>query len=168
MARTKPKVEKSIVAITKGGRWQAKKTIQEGLDLLGGIGRIVKKGDTVLLKPNMGYPEVPGMPAWTCSTDVVVLTALTELCREAGAKRVVVGDAAAHFIKASYMFQSTGIAALLTTVRGFFSLKGAPMFFSQKGRAYPHIYVRPGQKLLQGTLSISIKTGVEPYFIKGF
>lgn len=118
MARTKTKAEKSIVAITKGGRGQARKVVQEGLDLLGGIGSFVKKGDTVLLKPNMGYPEAPGKPAWTCTTDVAVLTALTELCREAGADRVVVGDAAAHFIKASYMFQSTGIEEAIKQVGG--------------------------------------------------
>jgi len=118
MSTSKTSGGKSAVAITKGGRQQAKKVVQEGLNLLGGVENFFKKGDTVLLKPNMGYPEAPGMPAWTCTTDVMVLTALTELCREAGAKRVIVGDAAAHFIKASYMFQSTGIEAAIKQAGG--------------------------------------------------
>ncbi|MFC1977220.1 hypothetical protein ACFLWS_03015 [Chloroflexota bacterium] len=62
MKSAKPKAEKSVVAITRGGRWEAKKVVQKGLDLIGGVNSLVKKGDTVLLKPNMGYPERPGMP----------------------------------------------------------------------------------------------------------
>lgn len=108
MKNANPKTEKSVVAITRGGRWEAKKVVQKGLDLIGGINSVVKKGDTVLLKPNMGYPEPPGMPPWTCLTDVVVLVALTELFLEAGAKRVITGDGCAHGIKGAYMFNASG------------------------------------------------------------
>ena len=118
MASAKTNTEKSVVAITRGGRWEAKKVIREGLDLIGGIGSIVNKGDTVLLKPNMGYPEAPGMPPWTCTTDVMALTALTELCLEAGAKRVVTGDGCAHDIKAEYMFRTTGVKEAVEKVGG--------------------------------------------------
>ncbi|MFC2005935.1 DUF362 domain-containing protein [Chloroflexota bacterium] len=109
---------RSVVAVTKGSRWEAKKVIREGLELLGGIGSIVKKGDTVVIKPNMGYPEPPGMPAWICLTDEVVLVALTELFLEAGAKRVVTGDGCAHAIKAAYMFKNSGLQQAIEKAGG--------------------------------------------------
>ncbi len=114
----KKATEKSVVAITQGGRWEAKKVLKDGFDLLGGIKNFVKKGDVVILKPNLGYPEPEGMPAWTCTTDVAVLVALTELCFEAGAKRVITGDAVAHEIKSSYMFESTGVKEGVEKVGG--------------------------------------------------
>ena len=83
---------KSVVAITKGERWEAKKLVGEALDLIGGLNKIVKKGDVVLIKPNQNYPPVPGFPPWTSTTDVMVTVALTELLFEAGAKRVIVGE----------------------------------------------------------------------------
>ena len=118
MASAKAKTGKSVVAITKGGRWEAKKIIQEGLELIGGIKSVVKKGDVVILKPNLGYPEPPGMPPWTCTTDVVVITALTELCFEAGAKRVITADGAAHDIMGHYMFETTGVKEAVEKLGG--------------------------------------------------
>lgn len=123
---------RSKVAITRGGRWEAKRVIKEGLDLIGGIDTVVKKGDTVLLKPNMGYPEPPGMPAWTCTTDVRVLTALTELCLEAGAKRVITGDGCAHGIKASYMFANTGVQQEIEKAGGEISYFDEEPFYTRE------------------------------------
>lgn len=65
---------------------------REALDLLGGLNKIVKKGDSVLIKPNQNYPALPGMPQWTSTTDGMVLVGLTELLFEAGARKVVVGE----------------------------------------------------------------------------
>lgn len=118
MASAKSNTEKSIVAITKGTREEAKKVIREGLELMGGINSLVKKGDTVLLKPNMGYPPPPDMPPWTNNTDVLVLTALTELCLEAGAKKVITGDGCAHGVKARYLFPATGVQEAIEKVGG--------------------------------------------------
>jgi uncharacterized protein (DUF362 family) len=112
------KQAKSVVAITRGSRWEAKKVIKKGLDLIGGIRTVSKKGDVVLLKPNLGYPEAEGMPPWTCTTDSVVLAALTELFLEAGAKKVITADGPAHGISAEYMFKSTGIKAAVEEVGG--------------------------------------------------
>ena len=52
MESTQSKADKSVVSIVKGERWEAKKVLQEGLGLIGGIGSVVKKGDTVIIKPN--------------------------------------------------------------------------------------------------------------------
>jgi len=56
---------------------------------LGGIERFVKKGSTVLLKPNMSFPNPPEMAT---TTDPRIVRALAEKCLKAGAKRVFVAD----------------------------------------------------------------------------
>ena len=110
--------EKSVVAISQGGRWEAKKLLMRCFEHLGGVASVVKRGDTVLLKPNLGYPEADGMPAWTCTTDYMVLAALTEIFLEAGAKRVITGDGPAHGITGEYMLENTGIKAAVEKVGG--------------------------------------------------
>lgn len=110
--------DKSVVAIAKGGRWDAQKIVTRALDLIGGIESIVKKGDVVLIKPNLGYPEAEGMPPWTCVTDFMVVEALTRLCLDAGAKRVIAGDGPAHGITGKYMLESSGIEAAVKKAGG--------------------------------------------------
>jgi uncharacterized protein (DUF362 family) len=109
---------KVSVSITKGGRWDAKKIINDGLNLIGGATGIVKKGGSVLLKPNLGYPEAEGLPPWTCTTDYMVLQALTEVFLEAGAKRVITADGPAHGITGEYMFEATDIKRAVEKVGG--------------------------------------------------
>lgn len=109
---------KSVVTITTGARWEAKKIIKEGLDLLGGIKTVVKKGDVVLLKINLGYPEPEGLPPWTCTTDYFIVSALTELFLEAGAKKVITAESPAHGITSEYMFKSTGIKEVVEKAGG--------------------------------------------------
>jgi uncharacterized protein (DUF362 family) len=109
---------KSVVAIAKGGRWDAKRLVAKCLEGVGGIESIAKRGDTVLLKPNMGYPEAPGMPSWTCLTDFMVLEALTELFKDHGAKKVITAEAPAHGISGNYMFEASGIGAAVKKAGG--------------------------------------------------
>jgi len=54
-----------------------------------GIKRFVQRGDVVLLKPNVGFDRGPKLGA-TTNPDVV--RAVVRLCREAGARRVLVAD----------------------------------------------------------------------------
>ncbi len=56
---------------------------------LGGIERFVKKGSTVLLKPNMSFPNPPEMAT---TTDPRLVRAVATKCLEAGARRVFVAD----------------------------------------------------------------------------
>ena len=139
MTSAKSKTAKSVVAITRGERWEAKKVLQEGLELVGGIRSVVKKGDTVLLKPNQCYPPPPGLPPWTCTTDVMIQTALTELCLESGAKRVIVGDGTGPW-QARYRFQTDGVVEAIEKVGGELS------YFDEE----PHIIREvPGGVLLR-------------------
>jgi uncharacterized protein (DUF362 family) len=64
-------------------------TVRKAIELLGGICRFIKPGETVLLKPNIAFAR----PARICSTshpDIIIETA--RLCLSAGAKKVLVTD----------------------------------------------------------------------------
>ncbi len=59
------------------------------LEELGGVGRFVKSGDTVLIKPNMSFPNPPERAT---TTDPTLVRAMIDHCLRAGAKRVLVAD----------------------------------------------------------------------------
>lgn len=59
------------------------------VEALGGMGLFVKKGDVVVVKPNIGWDRTPAQAA---NTDPAVVAALVELSYKAGAKRVNVFD----------------------------------------------------------------------------
>jgi uncharacterized protein (DUF362 family) len=59
------------------------------LDALGGIRSFVGRNDVVLIKPNAAFDRPP---AFGATTRPEVLHALARLCREAGARRVIVTD----------------------------------------------------------------------------
>ncbi|MCP4678309.1 MAG: DUF362 domain-containing protein [Deltaproteobacteria bacterium] len=56
---------------------------------LGGIERFVRPGDTVVIKPNVGWDRTPIQAA---NTNPLVIGALVSLCRTAKASRIVVTD----------------------------------------------------------------------------
>ncbi len=59
-----------------------------GLDAKG-LARFISRGDVVLIKPNVGFDRGPLMGA---TTNPLVVQAVIQLCREAGAGRVLVAD----------------------------------------------------------------------------
>jgi uncharacterized protein (DUF362 family) len=86
--------------------------VRMALDLLGGIGRFVGKGDVVLLKPNMSFATPPDMGATTHPEVVVKVAAL---CLDAGAGRVLVAD---HTIREPQVcIEYTGIGAACEGIR---------------------------------------------------
>lgn len=64
--------------------------VRKAVELLGGIGRFVKKGDNVIIKPNIG-PSVRAYE-YAATTNPWVIAAVARLCLEAGAGRVRVMD----------------------------------------------------------------------------
>lgn len=83
--------------------------VKESIDLLGGIEKYVKPGDTVALKPNVVTGEGAG-PGVT--TDKRVVAAMIRLSKEAGASRVMVVEGAGYFTKTSKALELSGIKAL--------------------------------------------------------
>ena len=62
---------------------------KKALEALGGISRFVKKGQRVILKPNMSFARTPDFGA---TTHPLVVAMLAQACIEAGAQQVLVLD----------------------------------------------------------------------------
>lgn len=82
--------------------------VRAAVEQLGGIGRFVERGDRVLIKPNIGWERTPRVAA---NTNPEVVAAIVELCRDAGAARVVVGDVSCNDARRSYDRSGIGRAA---------------------------------------------------------
>lgn len=67
--------------------------VRAALAALGGIERFVKRGETVLVKPNMAWDRSPEQGA---NTNPAVVAEVVRQCRAAGAKRVIVADNPVH------------------------------------------------------------------------
>lgn len=66
-----------------------RRLVRGAVSLIGGMERFVKKGDVVVVKPNVAFERAAALGA---TTNPEVLRALIELVREAGAKEVRVAD----------------------------------------------------------------------------
>lgn len=66
---------------------------------MGGIGKFVKKGDKVVVKPNIGWDRKPELAA---NTNPDLVGALVKMCKSAGASEVLVFDHTCHDWKKSY------------------------------------------------------------------
>jgi len=69
------------------------RAVRAAVDAVGGIGRFVRPGETVLLKPNMAWDRTPEQGA---NTHPAVVACVAALCREARAGRVIVADVPVH------------------------------------------------------------------------
>lgn len=62
---------------------------EKAIELMGGISRFVKKGQRVVLKPNMSFARTPEVGA---NTHPIVVATVAKACVDAGAERVLVLD----------------------------------------------------------------------------
>lgn len=72
----------------------------------GGIGQFVKKGNKVVIKPNIGWDRAPEMAA---NTNPQLIGALVKICKDAGASQVQVFDHTCNEWSACY--KNSGIRA---------------------------------------------------------
>lgn len=77
----------SVLSIASTGAIDAR--VKKAIDGLGGIGKFVKKGKTVVIKPNIAWARAPEVAA---NTNPQVLAAIIKLCKQAGASRITVLD----------------------------------------------------------------------------
>lgn len=75
-----------LVAI-RGG--EAAQMFQKGIEALGGIGAFVKKGQKVVIKPNIGWDVLPERGG---NTNPKLVAEIIKQCFQAGAKEVIVFD----------------------------------------------------------------------------
>lgn len=78
--------------------------VRAALDRLGGMGRFIKPGDRVVVKPNMGWASPPEQAA---TTNPVVVAEAVRQCREAGAGEIIVTDVSINEV--SRCFERSGI-----------------------------------------------------------
>ncbi len=81
-------VEKApdLVAVMGG---EPEVMLDKALDALGGLGNYIKKGQSVVIKPNIGWDRKPELAA---NTNPVLVAALVKRCLAAGASKVIVFD----------------------------------------------------------------------------
>lgn len=114
-----PRVKKRVrtacdLAVVKGGSPAA--ITKKAIEALGGIDRFVRKGDTVVIKPNIGWDRAP---EYAANTNPEVIETLVRLCRAAGAKRVRVFDNTCN--AADMCYRNSGIADAVKKAEGYIS-----------------------------------------------
>lgn len=127
---------------------------RKALDALGGISRFVKKGQRVILKPNMSFANPPERGS---TTHPLVVTTVAQACLEAGAQQVVVFD---HTLqRAELCLERTGIRDACK------QLKGVSVFAPQDKKFFREIKIPQGKvlervevlsELLEGYVLINI------------
>ncbi len=96
---------KSIVAIAKDPSIDV--MVEKVLNDLGGVEKLIKKNSTVILKPNAGHLGPPGT---SINTNHEFLRSVIKAVKAAGAKRIIVGEAAAIGCDTMECFESAGHA----------------------------------------------------------
>ena len=110
--RSSPLIAKEEVdlAVISGDPVAATK---KALEVLGGISRFVKKGQRVVLKPNMSFTRTPEFGA---TTHPQVVATVAQACMEAGAQQVLVLD---HTLqRAEICLERTGIREACKDIPG--------------------------------------------------
>ncbi len=98
--------EPPLVALAEGADYAA--ITRNVISSLGGMKQFVKKGDTVVVKPNIGWDR---KPEYAATTHPVVVKTIVEECLKAGAGRVKIFDNPCNDPRRSY--ESSGIPAIL-------------------------------------------------------
>jgi uncharacterized protein (DUF362 family) len=79
--------------------------VRRAIQELGGIRRFIAPGDVVVIKPNIAFDRTPAQAA---NTNPEVVAEMVRLCREAGAKNVIVTDVSIN--EPRRCFERSGIA----------------------------------------------------------
>jgi uncharacterized protein (DUF362 family) len=111
------------------------KLVQVAIKNIGGMDRFVKKGDMVVIKPNIGFARTPEIAA---TTHPEIVKALIKMCYNVGAKRVFVFDHTCDFWK--ICFKKTGIKEATLSVKG-------RIFSAHKKKQYKKISIPNGKEL---------------------
>ncbi len=99
-----------LVAVRNGG---AVDMFEAGIAELGGMQAFVRKGQHVVVKPNIAWDQPPELPA---NTNPELCAAIVRHCLKAGASKVTVFDHTCHNWERSY--KTSGIAEAVTNAGG--------------------------------------------------
>ena len=86
-AQTNEKTDECELAMAMGGEPDV--MFQKAIAAFGGMGKYVKSGQKVVIKPNVGWNRKPEIAA---NTNPILIKEMVKQCLEAGAKEVIVFD----------------------------------------------------------------------------
>jgi uncharacterized protein (DUF362 family) len=146
-----------------------KTTVNKAIELLGGVGRFVGKGQTVVIKPNIAFASSPMLGA---TTNPELIAEVVLLCYKAGAKKVIVMDNPINDPASCFLLSGIGKAASQvgaevilpkenmfrnTTLAGGTLIKDWPMFFGPLIKADKLIGISPVKDHARAAASMSMK-----------
>ena len=110
-------------------RGQTEAATRAAVDLIGGMKRFVKKGQRVLIKPNMSFAR---SPAQASNTHPEVVRTVAAMCMEAGASSVLILD---HTLAPGKVcVQTSGIGPACETIgRNMVHTLNNPSFYKEVG-----------------------------------
>ena len=144
------------------------KTANKAIELLGGIERFVKPGETVVIKPNIAFASPPILGA---TTNPELVAAVATLCRKAGAKVFImdnpINDPASCFTLSGIAkaAKQSGARIIMprdnlfrkTTLAGGTLIKNWPLFFEPLGKADKLIGIAPVKHHSRSGASMTMK-----------
>jgi uncharacterized protein (DUF362 family) len=160
-------VDGQTISIVQGT--DRKTTINKAIELLGGIGRFVSKGQTVVIKPNVAFDKPPIIGA---TTHPDIITEMVQLCYKAGAKKVIVTDNPINNPSSCFLSSGIGKAASqagaevilpkaglfrYTTLEGGKLIKNLSMFLEPLMKADRLIGISPVKDHARAGASMSMK-----------
>lgn len=129
----------SDLIVAQGGEPAA--LLAAALKAYGGLGKLVKPGNTVMIKANFSWN---GPPERACNTNPDLLYALVKACKSAGAKKVVVADLAIDYY--AMALQNSGIEKAVKAAGGeiknfsAYDEKASPLFKVQNGPLKGYVF----------------------------
>ena len=103
--------ERTDIVVARGS--SPSKIVRSAVEGLGGIRKFIARGDIVVVKPNIGWDRTP---EYAANTNPEVVSAIVQLCYEAGAKKVKVFDR--PVVDARRCYKQSGIADAAGAVGG--------------------------------------------------
>jgi len=97
----------SLLRCPNGSEADVSAAVRNAVELLGGMGRFVRSGDRILVKPNLVAAVAAGSGA---VTDPRVVAAVCTMAMEAGAAEVIVGESSMVSVDTRRAFRRSGMA----------------------------------------------------------
>lgn len=126
------KADNDLVAVMGG---EPDEMYKRAIDAMGGITRFVKRGQKVVVKPNIGWDK---RPEFAANTNPQLIAAIVKDCFRAGASEVVVFDHTCDEWQACY--RNSGIESAAKA-------EGAKMAFAHDEKYYKTVQLPRGQRL---------------------
>ena len=144
-------------------------TVNKAIELLGGIERFVKQGETVAIKPNVAFASPPMLSA---TANPELIAEVVRLCYRSGAKKVIVTDNPINDPASCFTLSGIGKAAAAagakvilpknhlfrhTTLKGGKLIRNWPIFFRPFEKIDKLIGITPVKDHHRSGASMSMK-----------